>query len=309
MELSLFDLHCDTAYEMLKQGQPLEANTLAVSLEHAKAFQRYIQVMALWTDYALDDETGWERCLAMMDHLRRDPAIFRRHALLVNAPDRAPDRPTLLLGLEDARILGGKVERVDTLYEAGVRILTPLWKGCTCIGGSHDTDLGLTPFGKNAIRQAVSRGMIADISHASIASANEIFEIAESLCRPVIASHSNAWSVCRVSRNLRDEQIGKILHSGGVIGLNLHKPFIAEPDTAEAKDLLPHIDHFLSLGAEDALCLGGDMDGCDLPPDIQNLSELPKLAELLLQQNISETLIHKIFYENAARFAAQFLKA
>ena len=46
MKLSLFDLHCDTAGEMLKTGQELEQNELAVSLRKASVYQHYVQVMA-----------------------------------------------------------------------------------------------------------------------------------------------------------------------------------------------------------------------------------------------------------------------
>ena len=59
MRLSLFDLHCDTACEMLAQGQELTENTLAVSLRRAEIFEQYVQVMAFWTDRRLDDEEGW----------------------------------------------------------------------------------------------------------------------------------------------------------------------------------------------------------------------------------------------------------
>ena len=307
MKLSLFDLHCDTAFEMLRASQPLTSNTLAVSLEHARVFERYTQVMAHWIPFSLDDEAGWQHFHAMLDNLRRDPALQENRARIVTRFDKMSDTPTLLLALEDARILAGDLSRVDRLFNEGVRILTPLWRGETCIGGSHDTDSGLTNFGRAAIERAIRLGMIPDVSHASVASAEEIFDIAEREKRPVIASHSDAFSVCPVSRNLRDDQVAKILRSDGIIGLNLYKEFLTSAPTATSLDVFPHIEHFLALGAADALCLGGDMDGCDLPPDVQNLSELPKLAEQMLRRNYPESLVRKIFFENAARFAQRYL--
>ncbi len=307
MQLSLFDLHCDTPYEMHRKQQPLTQNTLAVSLERARVLGQYVQVMAHWTDHTLDDETGWERFLAMRRHLDADTAIQDGTARIVTRYDGAtPSSATLILALEDARILAGKLERVNALYDAGIRIVTPLWKGVTCIGGSHDVQGGLTSFGVSALCRALSLGMILDISHASERSAFEIFELSSERCRPVIASHSNAYAVCPVSRNLRDDQIGRILSSGGVIGLNLYGQFLRPDGKALASDVLPHVEHFLSLGAADALCLGCDMDGCDLPPDLSDLAALPHLAEEMLRHNYPESLVHKIFFENANRFAKKY---
>lgn len=309
MQLSLFDLHCDTPYEMHRKQQGLTQNTLAVSLERARVFGQYVQVMAHWTDHMLDDEPGWNRFLAMRRHLDADTAIQDGTARIVTRYDGATtSSATLILALEDARILAGKIERVNALYDAGIRIVTPLWKGETCIGGSHDVQSGLTSFGKTALFRAVSLGMILDISHASERSASEIFELSSEQGRPVIASHSNAYTVCPVSRNLRDEQIKGILLSGGVIGLNLYGHFLRPDGAALAKDVLPHAEHFLSMGAEDALCLGCDMDGCDLPPDLTNISMLPRLAEEMLRHNYPEKLIHKIFFENASRFAKKYFQ-
>ncbi len=307
MELSLFDLHCDTALEMLRQKQSLTKNDLAVSLEKASAFRRYIQVMALWIPRSLTDSDGWQFCLDMLNNLRADPAVTSGRAP-IRTQISTQEAITLLLSLEDARILDGSLERLDTLHTVGVRIVTPFWKGNTCIGGSHDTELGLTPFGEKALNHAIDLGMILDISHASERSADEIFAIAQKRSVPVIASHSNAYTVCPVSRNLRDAQICAILNSGGVIGLNLYQSFLTTKPQVYAKDLLPHVEHFLSLGAADALCLGCDMDGALLPPDLSDLSALPYLAELLLQQNYSETLVNAIFFENACRFTQKHLK-
>lgn len=308
MNLSLFDWHCDTANEMLQRNQPLTHNQLAVSLENANAFSNYVQVMALWTDHRLSDEEGWERYNAMLKNLKADPALKKKSAILSPISPSTPSKiPHLILGVEDARILNEQIERLDKLHSDGVRVLTLLWKGETCIGGSHDTDTGLTAFGKQVLRRAIELGILPDISHASVASAQNVFDIAGELHSPVIASHSNAYDVCPVSRNLRNNQITAILKSGGIIGLNLYQGFLKSNCHAHAEDLLPHIEHFLSLGAEHALCLGGDMDGCDLPEDIPTLKELPLLAEILLKHNYSEELIHAIFFENAFRFAKKHL--
>ena len=64
--LSLFDLHCDTATRMLEERQPLEENEFAVSLRKAGVFAQYIQVMALFTDPRLSDSKGWTHLREML---------------------------------------------------------------------------------------------------------------------------------------------------------------------------------------------------------------------------------------------------
>ena len=308
MNLSLFDLHCDTAWEMLKQKQPLEENGLAVSLQKASIYHRYAQVMAHWTPSRMQDEEGWQNFLAMHQNLLNDPAVRTHKAkICTSCPDK-DHIPSLFLAVEDARILAGKIDRVDRLFAMGIRILTPLWKGETCIGGSHDTDRGLTSFGKEALDRAASLGMILDISHASIRSAEMIFSIAQAHHRPVIASHSNAYDVCPVSRNLRTEQIQYIVDSDGLIGINLFTDFVTADGKATSIDALRHIDRFLELGAKDRIALGCDMDGCKLPPDIPNVSALVRLAEQMQKSGYSEELIHNLFYGNAYRFAKQYFR-
>lgn len=308
MELSLFDLHCDTAGEMLRQGQGLARNSLAVSLEKAAVFQKYIQVMAHWTPYRLSDEEGWTHFERMLQNLKNDPAITEKKAVLSTVCPDKEHLPTLLLAVEDVRIVAGRLERMDILYQNGIRIVTPLWKGATVIGGSHDTDRGLTSFGKEALKRAVGLGIVLDISHASLQSANDIFAISEKEHRPVIASHSNAYDLCPVSRNLRRDQIREILKSDGLIGINLYKAFLTEDGNATCEDALRHVEYFLELGAEDHLALGCDMDGCDLPPDVPDVSALPRLATLMQRKGYSQELIDAIFYKNAYRFAKTYLR-
>jgi membrane dipeptidase len=208
-----------------------------------------------------------------------------------------------MFSIEDARVLDGHIERVAELAELGVRSIIPLWSGETCIGGSHNTNAGLTDFGKRAVNEMLAHNMVLDISHASIESSKDIFELCAIRNKPVIASHSNAHIICPVSRNLHDWQIDAILSSGGIIGLNLYRAFLQKDGDATLDSILRHIEHFLSRGAENALCLGCDMDGADLLTDIPDVSYLDRLAEHLLKHGYSQDFINALFFENAYCFA------
>ena len=64
MKLSLFDTHCDTAYELFHRGVHLESNEgCHISLDKAVCYDRYAQYYAVWSNRRLDDETCWEHFL------------------------------------------------------------------------------------------------------------------------------------------------------------------------------------------------------------------------------------------------------
>lgn len=307
MNLSLFDLHADTAWAMCQTHQSLRSNSLAISLEKAQKYARYIQVMALWTPPDLTNEEGYLHLLEMVKNLKDDSSLANGEAELCSScPPRESKKPSLILTIEDARILDGHIERVGELAALGVRSVIPLWSGDSCIGGSHNTDVGLTDFGKRATEEMLAHGMVIDISHASVKSSEDIFELSAKSGKPVIASHSNAHAICPVSRNLHDWQIDAILASGGIIGINLYRNFLEKDGDATLDSILRHIEYFLSRGAKSALALGCDMDGAELLSAIPDLSHLDRLAEHLLAHGYSQSLMDAIFFENAYRFAKKY---
>jgi membrane dipeptidase len=89
-----------------------------------------------------------------------------------------------------------------------------------------------------------------------------------------------------------------ICQTGGVAGFNMCAPFVGEkPDLDTVAD---HFIHFLELGGEKNLALGGDLDGCDvLPAGFTGVQDYPKLAEKLLQRGFGEALVYDIFWNNA----------
>lgn len=66
-------------------------------------------------------------------------------------------------------------------------------------------------------------GMLIDISHVG---EQTFWDVIQTTTKPVIASHSSVYSICPVSRNLKDEQIKAVAKNGGVIQVNFYSGFL-----------------------------------------------------------------------------------
>jgi len=184
---------------------------------------------------------------------------------------------------------------LEDLYKIGFRITTLGWNESNVLCGSHKTGGGLTEQGREYVFEAQRLGMLVDVSHISDEAFWDIMDITRG---PVIASHSNSRSVCNVSRNLTDEMFKAICQTGGVAGLNLYTKFLGENATVDT--VCDHAIHWLELGGEKNISLGGDLDGCDtLPAGFSGVQDYPKLAERLLARGISEETVMDIFWNNA----------
>ena len=137
-------------------------------------------------------------------------------------------KSALILGFQNALILGTDVAGIDTLYNSGVRVFAlthmghndfadssrTLFDGNT---GTREPDAehgGLSALGKAAVSKINALGGIMDISQLSSQAALQAIELSTT---PVIASHSNVRALTNVSRNLSDEEIDRVGETGGVI--------------------------------------------------------------------------------------------
>ena len=206
-------------------------------------------------------------------------------------------------------MLGGRVERLDELRARGVRYLTLLWGGRTCIGGSHDTSDGLTDFGARVVRGCFERGIIPDVSHASEQVVDQLLPIAYEYQKPVIASHSNAYTVYPHTRNLRDRHFRAIRELGGIVGISLCPEHLTDTSLRPAgvEDIFRHVEHDLSLGGEDMVGFGADWDGTDLPEAFEHVGHLMQVADCMAAHNYSDELIEKLFWKNFYRFSMKNL--
>lgn len=316
MNLRLFDLHCDTLYECNKQSKSLVSNDLNLSLKRLSEYERFCQVLAMWSDPHISEDEAYKRFFEARELLARQLSEAEKLGISVRlcTDDRTLTEAenqgsmAVMLAVEGGRLLSDDLSRLDCLYEAGVRFLTLVWNKTCKIGGAHDSDEGLTDFGRSVVLRCFELGIIPDVSHASVKMTNEVLEMCEASGKVCVATHSNSHVVCAHRRNLDDANFKRIAKLGGIVGVSLAPNHLTSGDKCTIDDIVAHIEHYLSLGGEDTVCLGCDLDGIGhLPEGIDNVSDLYKIADKLAQNNYNEILIDKIFYANARNFISLWL--
>lgn len=305
--MDLFDLHCDTAFECATKldGVNLAQGARHLSLNRGSYLTNWRQVFAVF----MPDEYRGEAAIAhyerVRDYLYRQEQLYSDRFRMLRSGaqwhESSEGRCCGILSVEGGSALAGRIERVQSLYDDGVRLITLTWNDSNELadGIRAEQGRGLTAFGRAVVKEMNRLHMAVDVSHLSDAGFYDVAEIAEA---PFVASHSNARALCGNLRNLTDEMIDMIRQSGGLIGLNFYVGFLRDDENAHMSDILKHAEYMLSRGCEDCLCLGSDFDGCDIPPDMTGIESMEALYERFLKLNYSEALVRNIFLGNAARY-------
>lgn len=306
--MPVFDLHCDTLTAFmspLRCQDTLNDPCSAFALSKVQTIP-WCQCCAVFVPDGLTPQEALGYYRHHRDRFRRQ---CEQHAQEASACTTAEEicsaweqeKTALVLTVENGSLLGAGLEHVEELRRDGVRMVTLTWNGENALGSGHETDHGLTPLGKEAVRALEKAGIVIDVSHLNDAGFRDVLEVAQ---KPFAASHSNARFVCPHRRNLEDEQIREMVMRNCIIGLNYYSLFLrSDGKDADFDDLYRHICRFLELGAEDCLALGSDFDGADLPPCLDDCRKVPALGEYLLSRGLGRPLVEKLFWKNALEFA------
>ncbi|MGP5194231.1 dipeptidase [Psychrobacter celer] len=213
----------------------------------------------------------------------------------------------IVLHLEGAEFLAIQPELLDTFYAAGLRSIGPLWNRKSLFGDglnasfphSPDTGSGLTEAGKDLILACRDKHMLIDVSHMNERAFWDTLEIAD---QSIVATHSNAHALCAQARNLTDQQLAGIKQSGGLVGVNFDVAFIradGQRNTQTSLDVIvDHLAYLIDHLGEDHVGFGSDFDGCLLPDELSDISQISKLIERMQQRHFSDALIEKITSKN-----------
>ena len=144
-----------------------------------------------------------------------------------------------MMGVEGGHMIEDDLSKIDSFHTRGVCYMTLTWNnnnswatsaeyesGHQKKNGVIDTTSqkkGLNDFGKEVIRRMNKLGMMIDLSHPG---EQTFWDAINLTTKPVLVSHSDAYTLCPVYRNLKDDQIKAVAKNGGVIDLNFYPAFL-----------------------------------------------------------------------------------
>ena len=182
----------------------------------------------------------------------------------------ASGRIACIMGIEGGRPLEGKAnydspDVLQILYRLGLRQVQLCDFGRNRLGDGLSTACthgGLTPFGKDIVKEMNRLGMIVDTAHLNDEGFWDVVDVAT---KPVIDSHSGVRAVCDTySQNISDERLKALAKTGGVLGVSVYDLAMISRDKIEqgirptVDDMVNHFDHIVQTVGIDHVAIGSD---------------------------------------------------
>ena len=217
-----------------------------------------------------------------------------------------------LLSLEGADSIIS-LDYLHRYYEQGLRAIGPAHFGPGRYApGTHSNEGGLTPAGRDLLKEMQSLNMILDMTHLTDTG---FFEALDLFGGTIIASHQNCRTVIPGERQFSDDQIKAIIERDGVLGGALDV-WMLYPDYKPGQDpkqlganlekLIPHFDHICQLaGNSEHIAFGTDLDGLfgreQSPYDLDTIADIQHFQSILKTRGYSDADLEKIFHKNWLR--------
>ncbi len=246
-----------------------------------------------------------------------------------------------LLGMEGGHAIENSLGALRAYYDLGVRYMTLThnvtldWADAALDVARHN---GLTPFGKEVIREMNRLGMLVDLSHVSAGTMSAALDVTEA---PVIFSHSAARAVTDVPRNVPDSILARLPKNGGVVMVYFVPGFMSQkvidfeklataardsisklsPTDKDAQvkslavwrtqhpapratiaDIANHMDHIKQVAGAEHVGIGGDFDGItDTVLGLEDVSKYPDLFAELVHRGWTDSELRGVASENVLR--------
>ena len=234
------DTHNDVLSTVSMRGLNFENNLKGKAHSDLARFKEGgvdVQVFSIFCDERFGKDTAFKYANIEIDSLyaivRRNPDKIR---IVMNPAELKKivkqKLIAAMMGVEGGHMIEDRLDYLDSFYQRGVRYMTLTWNNSTSWATSAKDEtqhtspnpkMGLNDLGKQVVKRMNELGIIIDMSHVG----EQTFWDAMSITtKPVIASHSCAYALCPVPRNLKDEQIEAIGKNGGVIHLNFYSGFV-----------------------------------------------------------------------------------
>ena len=214
-----------------------------------------------------------------------------------------------ILSLEGADSLVN-IDYLHTAYNYGLRAVGPAHYGPGRYAHGTNANSKLNEKGKALIKEMDSLNMILDVTHLCDEAFWEALEIFNGT---IWASHHNCRALVNHNRQLSDDMIKALIEKKAVIGAAFDawmivpnwERAVSNPTNTNCnlEKIINHIDHICQIaGNTNHIGIGSDLDGAfgkeQCPYDIETISDLQKIPNLLLKRGYSEQDCQKIMHGN-----------
>lgn len=204
-------------------------------------------------------------------------------------------------GIENGYAIGTDVGNIERYRRMGVVYITLCHNGdndlCDSARGNGEHG-GLSPLGKEALREMNRVGMMVDLSHAAESTFWQVLELSK---KPVVCSHSSCRALCDHPRNLTDEQLRALAEKGGVVQVTMYSGFLCKEGEAALDDFMAHLCHAIEVAGIEHVGIGTDFDGDGAVIGCSSAAQLRNVTRELLRRGFGECDIEKLWGGNWMR--------
>jgi membrane dipeptidase len=306
------DTHLDVPYRLNKKMEDVGERTEGGDFDFPRAIEGGLDVafMSIFVPPRLQ-EKGGGKALAdrLIDLVEGIVEANTDKFILVGSVQEVTDltgrgQVALSMGMENGAGIEDDLANLRHFHDRGIRYITLAHGEPNLICDSSCSDdrrwNGLSPYGREVVREMNRLGIMIDVSHITD---DSFFDVIKHSRAPIIASHS----ACRAftpgwERNMSDEMIERLAENGGVIQIAFGSSFVnaeynrerekawkairdhletnqiardsdearayrksyfaAHPtEPADVAEVADHIDHVVQLVGIDHVGLGSDFDG------------------------------------------------
>ena len=242
------------------------------------------------TDASRDSAYHWtiDKMKAIRAYIQARP---KEAAIALTAADIVKNKKrrklSLVMGIENGYPIGKDLSKLKDFYDLGTRIVT--------LSHNYDNDIcdasrypqntwgGLSPFGKELVKEMNRLGVIVDCSHASTSTLYDCLELSTA---PVICSHSCVYAIKDHPRNLTDDEIRAIAAKGGVIQVTTGRWALSWLPSPEVNIgvFCDHVEYIRNLVGVEYVGIGTDFDGGGGMKELEDASKMKFITVELMRR-------------------------